>query len=193
MKLVINTAKRYLCLFLHKMCYKSWSENSVRFVKSYRWAKLLWEFISDFISQSEIWQVCSQTCLSKNVAPDHCHMLCLKTTQTLWRTHSPQMPWALAASRDNGMEHFKIVIKTAGTFCTQLPDFSLCIMGLSLIWLNMTDKEIRVHRQVIRMKISQLTAKNVVWCRKDNSLRQCICSALENHWFYGWKSDQSVK
>ena len=35
--------------------------------------------------------------------------------------------------------------------CTDLSFFALCIMGFSRFWLNMADKEIKVHRRVIRV------------------------------------------
>ena len=55
--------------------------------------------------------------------------------------------------------------------------FILCIMGLSRFWLNMADKEIKIHRQVIRINPMIQRAKNdrSVHCRKQVAFSALTC------------------
>ena len=51
--------------------------------------------------------------------------------------------------------------------CTDLSSFAHCIMGVSRFWLTMAEKEIKVHRRVIRMIFTMIQrAKN------DRSVRR---------------------
>ena len=43
------------------------------------------------------------------------------------------------------------IVVTGSALRTDLSIFALCIMGFSRFWLTMADKEIKVHRRVIRM------------------------------------------
>ena len=58
---------------------------------------------------------------------------------------------------------------TGSALRTDLSIFALCIMGFSRFWLTVADKEIKVHRRVIRMIIPMIQRS-----KNDRSVRRVL-------------------